>query len=74
MDRWGPAIRLIGVGFYVGISIVAGVGIGLWLDNKFNTKPILVIVGLFLGIFMAGFGMYRMLIPLLGDKKEKGDS
>jgi ATP synthase protein I len=73
MDRWGAAIRLIGVGFYVGISIAAGAWIGLWLDKKYD-KPILIFVGLFLGIFIAGFGMYRMLIPLLGDKKEKGDS
>jgi ATP synthase protein I len=74
MNRWGSAIRLVGVGFYVGISIVLGVVVGLWLDSKFHTRPILVLVGLFCGIFMAGYGLYRMLIPLMDDKKKKGDS
>jgi ATP synthase protein I len=62
------------VGFYVGITIVLGVVIGLWLDSRFHTEPILVIVGLLFGIFLAGFGLYRMLTPLMGDRKEKGDS
>jgi ATP synthase protein I len=51
-----------------------GVVIGLWLDSRFHTEPILVIVGLLFGIFLAGFGLYRMLTPLMGDRKEKGDS
>jgi len=74
MSRWGAAIRLVGVGFYIGGSIVLGVAIGLWLDSKLNTQPILVILGLFFGLFMAGYGVYRMLLPLIGNKGEKGDS
>ena len=74
MNRWNAAIRLIGVGFYIGGSIVLGVAVGLWLDSKLNTRPIFVIVGLFAGLFLAGYGVYRMLLPLLGNKKEKGDN
>jgi ATP synthase protein I len=74
MNRWGKAIRLVGVGFYIGICIVLGVLAGLWLDNRFHTRPILVLVGLFCGLFVAGWGVYRMLVPLLGDQEKKGDS
>lgn len=74
MNRWGAAIRLVGVGFYIGISIVAGVAIGLWLDSRFHTKPILTLVGLFCGLFFAGYGVYRMIIPLINDSKTKGNS
>jgi ATP synthase protein I len=70
MDKWGPAFRLIGVGFFIGACILGGVLVGLWLDNIFNTLPILVIVGLVLGLIAASWGVYQMLLPLL---KESGD-
>jgi len=70
----GAAVRLIGVGFYIGGSIVLGVVAGLWLDSKFNTEPILVIIGLFLGLFIAFYGVYRMLLPLISKKQDKENS
>lgn len=73
MNKWEAALRLVGVGFFIGGSIVLGVFAGLWLDNKFNTKPILMIGGLILGLVVAFYGVYQMLIPLLSNKKEKGD-
>ena len=74
MSRWGAALRLVGVGFYVGGCIVLGVLVGLWLDSKLDTRPILVIVGLVFGLLIAFYGVYRLLLPLMGDKREKGDS
>ncbi len=74
MSRWGPVLRLIGVGWYIGACIVLGAVGGLWLDNKLNTKPILVIVGLILGVFIAFYGVYHMLIPIMGNKKDKRNS
>ncbi len=74
MSRWQAALRLIGVGWYVGGCIVLGVLAGLWLDNKWNTKPILVIVGLILGIAIAFYGVYRMIIPNINNKRNKGKS
>jgi ATP synthase protein I len=74
MRRWQAALRLIGVGWYVGLSILAGVLAGLWLDDKFGTKPLFVMLGLFLGIVIAFYGVYRMLSLLIGNKKNKEDS
>ena len=71
MSRWGLALRLTGVGFFIGGSILLGVLAGLWLDGKLNTGPILVLVGLFLGIVVAIYGVYRMLLPLMGNKQSK---
>jgi len=68
------ALRLTGVGFFIGGSIALGVLAGLWADSKFNTEPILVIVGLLLGVAVAFYGVYRMLLPLLQDKQDKEDS
>ena len=74
MSRWGTALRLAGVGFFIGGSIFLGVFTGLWLDSKLNTKPILVIIGLFIGIAIAFYGVYRMLLPLMGRNRDKENS
>ncbi len=71
MSRWVAALRLTGVGFFIGGSIVLGVAGGLWLDSRLNTSPILVIVGLFLGIAVAFMGVYQMLRPLISRKRGK---
>ena len=72
MGKRVAALRLVGVGFFIGGSIVLGVVVGLWLDSKLNTEPILVIVGLILGIIVAFYGVYRMLLPFLSIKRDRG--
>lgn len=71
MRRRVAALRLVGVGFFIGGSIVLGVVAGLWLDNKFNSGHTWVIAGLFLGIIIAFYGVYRMLLPLMSNKRDK---
>ena len=58
-------MRFIGVGWYIGTCILIGVLGGLWLDAKFNTGPLLVILGLFLGLIVAFYGTYRMILPII---------
>ena len=73
MNRWNDAVRLVGVGFFIGGSIVLGVFFGLWLDGKLGISPIMTILGFFAGLIIAGLGVYRMLIPLLNNKRDRGD-
>lgn len=61
------------MGWFVGLSILLGVLGGLWLDGKFGTKPILVIVGLILGVVVAFYGVYQMLLPLIRNKRNNED-
>lgn len=70
MDKRLLALRLTGIGFFIGISIVGGVLLGLWLDAKFASSW-MVLLGLFLGVFVAGYGVYKMLLPILSDKDVK---
>ena len=70
MSRWGAALRLIGVGFFIGGSIFLGVWGGLWVDSKLNMS-LFWIVGLLLGIIVAFCGVYRMLLPLMSNKRDK---
>jgi F0F1-type ATP synthase assembly protein I len=74
MSRWAAALRFIGVGWFIGISILLGVLAGLWLDSKFGTKPLFVIIGLILGLVLAFYGVYQMLLPLIRNKQDKEDS
>ncbi|MEE9203348.1 MAG: AtpZ/AtpI family protein [Dehalococcoidia bacterium] len=71
-DR-GWVFTLIGVGWYVAISIILGVMVGLWLDKKLGTTPFLSLAGIILGIFVAFFGLYRMLLPGLKSTDESED-
>jgi len=67
------ALRLTGVGFFIGGSIALGVFAGLWADSKFDTK-FLWLVGLILGLVVAFYGVYQMLLPLVRDKQDKENS
>jgi F0F1-type ATP synthase assembly protein I len=67
------ALRLLGMGWYVGICIVLGVFGGLWLDSKLHTRPVLVIIGLLLGVVVAFYGVYRMILPNINQKRSKGE-
>ena len=57
--------RLLGVGWYVAICIVGGVWGGVWLDEKLGTSPLFLLIGLVLGLVIAGAGVYRMLAALV---------
>jgi F0F1-type ATP synthase assembly protein I len=71
MEKWAAALRLTGVGFFIGGAIVAGVLVGLWLDSKMNTGPLFVLAGLVVGLVVAGAGVYQMLLPLLRNRQNK---
>jgi ATP synthase protein I len=65
------ASRLIGVGFYIGGSIVGGVLIGRWIDNKLDTPPFFALTGLIVGLAIAFYGVYEMLIPLIKQRRRR---
>ncbi len=73
MDRRLAALRLTGVGFFVGCAIVLGIVAGRWLDSKLGSEPICLIVGLILGVLVAFYGVYLMMLPFIGKKRDKGD-
>ena len=64
-------MRLVGVGWYIGLCIFFGVWGGLWLDSRLNTTPVFVIAGLIIGVAIAIYGVYRMLLPLMGNRRDK---
>jgi F0F1-type ATP synthase assembly protein I len=71
MQKWQLALRVIGMGWYVGTAILFGALGGLWLDNSLGTRPLFIIVGLVFGIGTAFFGFIKMLTPLIEKNQHK---
>jgi ATP synthase protein I len=65
MDKNKLALRLLGAGLYIGVCIFGGTAGGYWLDEKQNTQPVFVLIGLILGLVVAFWGFYRMVIPII---------
>ena len=70
MKRWMPAFQLLGVGWYIALCIVLGVWLGLWIDRRFGTGIIFTLAGLGLGLIVAIYGTYEMLIPILRNRRD----
>jgi F0F1-type ATP synthase assembly protein I len=70
MDKWVPALRLTGIGFYIAICIVGGTLLGWWLGDK---QPIFMIIGLVAGLILAVYGVYRMIRSVINEQNKKGN-
>jgi len=69
MSRWAAALRLTGVGFFVAACILGGMLAGLWVDNKLETKPLFILLGLAVGLAVAFTGVYRMIRSVMDNKR-----
>ncbi len=68
MDKWIPALRVTGIGFYIATCIVGGTLVGWWLGDK---RPLYMIIGLVSGVVLAFYGAYRMIKPLINNNNRK---
>jgi len=66
------ALRLVGIGWYVALCIVLGTAGGVWLDRRFDLSPVLTLVGLFLGLGLAFYGGYLMLLDVVLTIRQRG--
>ena len=68
MQQRQIALRVIGIGWYMALAILAGVLGGMWADGKLGTKPVFLIIGLFLGLIVAGYGAYQTFKPFINNQ------
>lgn len=61
----GLVLRLLGIGWYVGVCIAGGGIGGYLLDRQLGLNPLLTLLGIGVGIAVAVFGMYRMLMAVM---------
>jgi hypothetical protein len=67
VQRLTPAIQLLGLGSYVATCIAGGTVGGYFLDEALDTGRILTLTGLALGLAVAFYGGYRMLMDTIAD-------
>ena len=58
---------LLRIGLVCGVSIGLGALVGLLLDDALGTSPLLVLLGLAVGIVGAGVGSYYVIRPYVTD-------
>lgn len=73
MNRGRLIWTLMGLGWYIGLSIALPVLGGWWLDRKAGTMPWYTLLGLVLGLVLAFAGTYRMLRELEEEQSNKKD-
>jgi F0F1-type ATP synthase assembly protein I len=56
-----PAFGLLGIGFALAIWIVGGALLGKYLDGRFDTRPVLTLVFLVVGLAIGVTDAYRRL-------------
>ena len=56
-----PAFRLVGIGFYLVVSILVPLSLGIWIDGKLNSAPFFTILMLIFGLIFGFVGVYRQL-------------
>lgn len=64
---WTRALREAGPYLSIGTSLAAtvllGVGAGYWLDRRFQTTPIFLLIGSALGLFAALYQFFTTVNP-----------
>ncbi len=70
---WRSATRVGAVGIEMGLAVGFGALGGAWLDDKFDTSPILGIIGLLIGIGAAGKALWDTAKRLNQDQTQEDD-
>ncbi len=53
--------QLVGMGWFIAISLLLGIAGGLWLDSLVGLSPLFLLLGLFLGLGVGFWGLFKML-------------
>ena len=56
--KW--TMKYMNVGYYLAVPLLVGVFLGNWLDNIFHTKPVFVLVLIFIGMIAAFYNLYKI--------------
>lgn len=58
------------LGFLVAIPLGGFILLGLWGDTFFDTRPLLLIMGVVVGSLITGYEVYHLLLPVIKDKNQ----
>lgn len=62
---WERALReaapYLGIGTSLAVTVLAGLGIGYWVDGHLGTRPFAFLVGGVLGMLAAAYHFFKLL-------------
>ena len=67
------AADFAGIGIQFAAAIVVFLFAGQWLDRRFGTSPVFLMLGVFVGAGAAFYNMYRKLMAAQQEPPKKGD-
>ena len=56
------------IGLLVSIPLIGFLLLGVWIDTKFDTFPIYLIIGIVVGLASAVFLVYKVIIPYINNR------
>ena len=59
----------VGLGIQLAATVTICIFIGIWLDNQFETGPVLTIVLAFFGVFAGMYNFIKSVLKADNDKK-----
>lgn len=59
---WQAIGAASGIGCSVVVSLLVCIGAGILLDRWLNTTPIMVLIGMVLGMIAAGYALYELAV------------
>jgi hypothetical protein len=74
--RWADVFRFVGIGWYIAVCILLGALGGRWIGQQLefsSSEVICTLLGLFLGLIVAFFGVYRMVKAIVSNRENKDE-
>lgn len=59
----------VGLGLQLAVIVTVMVFVGIWLDDQFDTKPVLTVVCSFFGVFAGMYTFIKSVLKAGNDKK-----
>lgn len=70
LNRSGPALRFLGIGWFFAACIIGGLVGGVLLDGWLDTRPLFTLLGLLVGLGLAFWGGLRLVMQLLAEQRK----
>ena len=61
LSGWASLALLGQVGLTIVLSMLLGIGLGLFVDHQLNSAPVATLIGLLLGLAAGVYGVYRLV-------------
>jgi F0F1-type ATP synthase assembly protein I len=62
------SVSYLGLGTALAVTVLLAVGAGYWIDERFGTSPVFVLVGAAFGMFAVFYHLYKAYKSMTGGR------